>query len=118
MAYQALSLRNSAIAAVKAHGASSWNVVVLRKGARRELRWILIVQVSDRQETRVFDYDPTCYGAPGLVLARELLSDGSWYWIPSERLQDPEARAFTVRDLTAIYNQNKSHTIEAVLCSA
>lgn len=118
MAYEALSLRNSAISAVKSHGACSWNVVVLRKGARRESCWILIVQVSDGQETRVFDYGPSCFGAPGLAVARELFADGSWYWIPSERLQDPEVRTVTVCDLTVIYNQNKSHVIESVLCSA
>lgn len=117
MACQALSLRNSAIAAVNPHAASSWSVVVLRKGARREPHWVLIVQVVDGQETRVFDYSPRCCGTLGSVVARELLSDGSWYWIPSEGLQDPEARTFTVSDLTVIYNQNKSHLMEAVLCS-
>lgn len=118
MACQVLSLRKSAIAAVKTHAASSWNVVVLREGAGREHRWILIVQVVDGQETRVFDYDPRCCGTLGSVVARELLSDGSWYWIPSEGLQDPDARTFTVSDLTVIYNQNKSRLIETVLCSA
>lgn len=76
MAYRALSLRNSAIAAARTHSTSSWNVVVLRKRAHHEPRWILIVQVLDGQETRVFDYDPGCCGTSRSVVVRELLPDG------------------------------------------